>query len=122
MSERTLRNPETVTMDDIMNRLIAMEVASISSKRTIENCSCNINNFGDYSAVSRCEIKLWRHEYRPIKHEKEDHRYFRIAVDRLTQQINQLRQEKIQQQLVINGFPANLTDSFLVHEVVMMAK
>jgi CTP:phosphocholine cytidylyltransferase-like protein len=37
-----------------------------------------------------------------------------VTVDRLTQQANQLRQEKIQQQIVITGFPANLTDSFQV--------
>jgi succinyl-CoA synthetase beta subunit len=32
-----------------------------------------------------------------------------------------LRQEKIQQQIIITGFPANLTNSFLKDKVVLMA-
>jgi hypothetical protein len=95
--------------------------------RTIGNCSCNINKFGDYSTKParhqkrspRRETKLWRHEYRQSTKKKISGIF--VAVDRLTQQGNQLRQEKIQQQIVITGFRANLTDSFLVDKVVLMA-
>jgi hypothetical protein len=136
MSERTLRNPKTVTMDDIMNRLIAMEA---TSKDQAREQSKTVAAISTTLATIQQDQKLLIAANEDIKKEIQDVKQnygdmnidlqstkkkitgISVTVDRLTQQVNQLRQDKIQQQIVITGFPANLTDSFMVDKVVLMA-
>jgi hypothetical protein len=121
MSERTLRNPKTVTMDDIMNKLLAMEAASKDQAReqskTLETIQQDQKLLIAANEDIKKDIQDIKQKYGDMNIDLQSTKK-KITGISVTQQVNQLRQEKIQQQIVITGFPANLTDSFLVDKVV----
>jgi hypothetical protein len=132
--QASLRKKSPLTLEDVMKTLsasistLAKEQSAnftlmSSTLRGIEDTQTKIIAKHDELAM---EVQTLHQKYSSINSEihqtSSEINSVRDDVKVLKLQINQLRQEKIQQNVVFTGFPANIETSALVNHVIDFAK
>jgi len=125
------------TIDDIMARIIAMDFDSkaqaADQKQVVTDMTAKLDLIQhDQKLIIQAnnkiqaELQALKTDHGALNSEfeivKKDTKKVTKTVDRLAQQVNQLRQEKIQQQIVITGFPASMDEKRLREKIALLAQ
>jgi hypothetical protein len=125
------------TIDDIMARIITMDLDSKAEaaerKKVITDMTEKLDHIQHdqqliiaANSKIQAELQSLKTDHGDLSSEfqsvKKETKTVSKTVDRLAQQVNQLRQEKIQQQIVISGFPANFDDKKSTDKIVLLAQ